>query len=181
MPIAQHGGAAVDRGRQHQTGPQDHPVHGAAHQIVLGLRLAARERRRALARGAERGNVDHAAHGAALAGGEQRGGGGDMHALHVVARAVLQDADAIDHDIIAVDQGKPVARQRQVAEIGLDPARERRAAARRSERAAGAGHLMAVAVQPRQARSADQPIGSDYQHAHVQLQSSLRIAANRST
>ena len=50
---------------------------------------------------------------AALAGGEQRRGGRDLDAPHVVARAVLQHADAIDHGVDAVEQRQPVAGQRQ--------------------------------------------------------------------
>ena len=164
---AQHRGAAIDRRRQHQSGPQDHPVERwPPRKIVLRLGLAARERGRRRARRADRRDVHHALDAGALAGREQRAGRRDMNALHVVAHAVLQHADAIHHRVEAFEQRQPVAGQRQLAVIGRDPLRIGRAALGLPDGAACAGDLVAVAMQPRKARRPDQPIGSGHQHAH---------------
>ena len=41
---AQHGGAAINRGPEHQRRAQDHPIEREPLQVGLGFRLAARKR-----------------------------------------------------------------------------------------------------------------------------------------
>ena len=163
---AQHRRAAIDGRRQHQPRTQDHPVDRTPREIVLGVRLAAGERGRRRARRADRRDVHHALDARALAGREQRAGRRDLDALHVVAHAVLQHADAIDHRVEAFEQRQPVAGERQLAVVGRDPLRIGRAPLGLRDRAAGARDLMAVAIEPREAGRPDQPIGSGHQHAH---------------
>ena len=100
----------------------------------VGLRLGARERGRRLRRRADRRDMDDAPDARRSAGIEQRAGALDLHRLHVVARAVLQHADAVHDRVDVGKQRPPGVGGRQPREVGARSIahREIAAAPRRS-------------------------------------------------
>lgn len=176
---AQHRGAAIDRGTEHQRRAQDHPIERKLFQISLGPRFAARKCRRPVRLGADRGNLDHALDAGAHAAVEQRLGAAELHALHVVAQAVLQHADAIDDRVDALQQRLPRLGARKLLEIRRDPLRVRQPAPRAAEISSGGNDIVTGGMQTRQACRADQAISAGDEHAHRVLKNKTCGRAGR--
>ena len=172
---AQHRASAIGRRPQHQARPQDDPVEIETREMRIGLRLGAGELGRPLPRCADRGDMDDAPHPCLHAGVEQRAGARDLHRLHVVARAVLQHADAVHDRIDARKQRTPGVGGREPGEVGLDPSRIRKPPPRFLEAAAGPDQIMTVAMKTREHRGADQAVGAGHQNAHAAV---LNLALN---
>jgi hypothetical protein len=176
---AQHRGAAIDRRAEHQRRAQDHPIERELFQVSLGSRLAARKHRRPIRFGADRRNVDDTLDARAHAAVEQRLGAIELHALHVIAQAVLQHADAIDHRIDAAQQGQPRAGVRKLVEISRDPLRVRQSAPRARDIPSCRDDLMPAGMKPRQAGRTDQAVSAGDEHAHGVLTGKLCMSAGR--
>ncbi len=69
-----------------------------------------------------------------------------LHALDVVAQAVLQHADAIDDGVDVLQERLPCRAVGEPRKVGRDPLRVRQAAARRADRPSGADHVVTGGV-----------------------------------
>ena len=164
---AQHGGAAVGRGRQHQRRPQDHPVEIERRRDArrpppwcARTRSAPPARRRSPRR-APRGGCRPARRHRTARRSPSHG------RARVSSRAPsCSTPTQFTTASMSLEQRPPAAAVREPRDIGLDPARIGKRAPRGFDRAPDAHQRMAVAMEPRQAGRADQAVGAGHEDAH---------------
>jgi hypothetical protein len=70
-----------------------------------------------------------------------------LHTLHLIAQAILQHADAIDHRVDALQQRLPRLSARKLSEIRRDPLRVGQSAPRAAETSSGGDEVVTGGMQ----------------------------------